>query len=83
MGVEGWGGGFPICLWDLSEPGAAKKLSKIWTTGWRTASCSLSVFHCGNTQGCNIAPLLFQWDNVTEEIEPGNCLHCIFFSFMM
>lgn len=89
----GWvgGGGVPsICRWNLSQfkgPGAAKKLSKTWTArvpGWRAASCSLSVFHCGDTQGCNIAPLLLlQWENVTEEIEPGNCQHWIFFFVRM
>lgn len=86
-GWVGLGGGVPsICRWNLSQfkgPGAAKKLSKTWTArvpGWRAASCSLSVFHCGDTQGCNIAPLLLlQWENVTEEIEPGNCQHWIFF----
>ena len=85
-----WGGGVPsICRWNLSQfkgPGAAKKLSGTWTArvpGWRAASCSLSVFHCGDTQGCNIAPLLLQWENVTEEIEPGNCQHWIFFFFFV
>lgn len=86
VGGLGWGGVPSICRWNLSQfkgPGAAKKLSKTWTArvpGWRAASCSLSVFHCGDTQGCNIAPLLLlQWENVTEEIEPGNCQHWIFF----
>lgn len=59
-----------------------QRFAQLKSPGARTASCSLPVFHSGSAQGCNIAPLLFQWDSATEEIGPGIFLHWVFFFFM-
>lgn len=76
-----WVNGVPIRRLDLYQfkgQELLKNLSKTWTTK-SPKSCFLFVFQCGNTEACSTMPLLFQWDNVTEEIVPGYCLHCILF----